>query len=66
MCGCIRCVGSVCRVKCGSVEFYDKQYDRTTAKNEKKLMRINRVFHTVSTTDDPIIRQVHILACDRL
>lgn len=50
------CVG--CRLKCGSMEYYDKQYDRVTTKNEKRMKRIDRVFHKVTTTDDPIIRQV--------
>jgi len=44
--------------KCGTLEYYDKKYDRVTCKNEKKLKRINRNFHTVTTTDDPIIRQL--------
>lgn len=44
--------------ECGSVEFYDKQYDRVTAKSERPLKRINRVFHTVTTTDDPVIRSL--------
>jgi len=44
--------------KCGSLNYYDKSYDRVTCKNEKKLMRVNRVFHKVTTTDDPIIRQL--------
>ncbi|XP_076039746.1 eukaryotic translation initiation factor 3 subunit d1 isoform X2 [Oratosquilla oratoria] len=43
---------------CGSLEYYDKAYDRVTVKNEKKLKRINRIFHKVTTTDDPIIRQL--------
>jgi len=46
------------RMKCGSLEFYDKQYDRVTTKNEKRLQRISRIFHKVTTTDDPVIRQV--------
>ena len=46
------------RLACGSVEYYDKAYDRVTCKNMKKLKRINRIFHKVTTTDDPIIRQV--------
>lgn len=46
------------RVTFGSMEYYDKTYDRVTTKNEKKLRRINRIFHKVTTTDDPIIRQV--------
>ncbi|XP_042864625.1 eukaryotic translation initiation factor 3 subunit D-like isoform X1 [Penaeus japonicus] len=43
---------------CGSLECYDKGYDRVTVKNEKKLTRINRIFHKVTTTDDPVIRQL--------
>ncbi|XP_053210988.1 eukaryotic translation initiation factor 3 subunit D-like [Panonychus citri] len=44
--------------KCGAMDFYDKLYDRVTCKNEKRLIRVNRVFHKVTTTDDPIIRQL--------
>ena len=47
------------RIKCGKMEYYDKSYDRVTTKNEKKLKRIDRIFHKVTTTDDPIIRQVN-------
>ncbi|KAG8185252.1 hypothetical protein JTE90_023868 [Oedothorax gibbosus] len=43
---------------CGAVEYYDKTYDRVTCKLEKQLQRINRIFHKVTTTDDPIIRQL--------
>lgn len=43
---------------CGSLEYYDKMYDRVNVKNEKPLQRIDRIFHTVTTTDDPIIRKV--------
>lgn len=43
---------------CGSLEYYDKPYDRVNVKNEKPLQRIDRVFHTVTTIDDPIIRQL--------
>lgn len=43
---------------CGKMEFYDKSYDRVTTKNERPLKRINRIFHKVTTTDDPIIRQL--------
>ncbi|GFS41868.1 eukaryotic translation initiation factor 3 subunit D [Nephila pilipes] len=43
---------------CGAVEYYDKTYDRVTCKLEKPLQRINRIFHKVTTTDDPIIRQL--------
>ncbi|XP_049273553.1 uncharacterized protein LOC119399267 [Rhipicephalus sanguineus] len=43
--------------RCGAVEFYDKAYNLVTCKNERPLQRINRIFHKVTTTDDPIIRQ---------
>jgi len=42
---------------CGAVEYYDKQYDRVTVKNQMPLKRINRIFHSVTTTDDPVIRK---------
>lgn len=42
--------------KCGILDYYDKSYDRVTCKNERKLARVDRVFHKVTTTDDPIIR----------
>lgn len=47
-------------VCCGSLEYYDKSYDRINVKNEKPLQRIERVFHTVSASDDPIMRKVII------
>lgn len=43
---------------CGSLEYYDKAYDRVNVKSEKPLQRIDRIFHTVTTTDDPIIRKL--------
>ncbi|KAL8228134.1 hypothetical protein R6Q57_015718 [Mikania cordata] len=44
---------------CGSLEFYDKTYDRTTPKNERRLERFkNRNFFKVTTTDDPVIRRL--------
>ena len=45
-------------LSCGSLEYYDKYYDRVSTKNEKKLQRVNRIFHKVTTTDDPVIRQL--------
>ncbi|XP_035795336.1 eukaryotic translation initiation factor 3 subunit D [Anopheles albimanus] len=43
---------------CGTLEYYDKSYDRVNVKNEKPLQSVDRIFHTVTTTDDPIIRQL--------
>jgi len=53
----------------GGLEYYDKSYDKTSTKNERKLRRIDRVFHTVTTTDDPVIRELsrthgHVYATD--
>jgi translation initiation factor 3 subunit D len=45
-------------LQAGSLEFYDKIYDRVNVKNEKPLQRIDRIFHTVTTTDDPVIRKL--------
>jgi len=45
-------------LQCGSLEFYDKIYDRVNVKNERPLQRIDRIFHTVTTTDDPVIRKL--------
>jgi len=42
----------------GSLEYYDKRYDRITTKSEKKLSIINRLIHKITTTKDPVIRQV--------
>jgi len=42
----------------GELEYYDRTYDRVTVKNERKLERINRVHHKVTTTDDPVIRKL--------
>jgi len=40
------------------LEYYEKSYDRVTTKNEVPLAGVNRIFHKVTTTDDPIIRKV--------
>ena len=31
---------------------------RVNVKNERPLQRIDRIFHTVTTTDDPVIRKL--------
>lgn len=46
-------------LQAGSVEFYDKVYDRITTKNKKPLQRIDRNFFRVTTSDDPIISRLH-------
>uniref|UniRef100_A0A673WLW1 Eukaryotic translation initiation factor 3, subunit D n=1 Tax=Salmo trutta TaxID=8032 RepID=A0A673WLW1_SALTR len=43
---------------CGALEYYDKAFDRVTTRNEKPLKSIKRIFHTVTTTDDPVIRKL--------
>ena len=45
-------------VTCGALDYFDRAFERVTTKNERRLQRINRIFHTVTTTDDPIIRRV--------
>lgn len=46
---------------CGSLEYYDRTYDRLNTKTSlttSRLKRINRVYHKVTTTDDPVIRSL--------
>ncbi|XP_047948221.1 eukaryotic translation initiation factor 3 subunit D-like [Salvia hispanica] len=44
---------------CGSLEFYDRSYDRITPKNSRPLERFkSRNFFKVTTTDDPVIRRL--------
>ncbi|PIK33134.1 putative eukaryotic translation initiation factor 3 subunit D [Apostichopus japonicus] len=38
-------------IKCGEMEFYNKSFDRINTKLEKRLARVNRLFHKVTTTD---------------
>lgn len=45
-------------ITCGTLEYYDKTYDRVNVKNEKPLQKVDRIFHTVTTTDDPVIRRL--------
>ena len=40
------------------MEYYDKSFDRITTRNEIPLDGNNRIFHKVTTTDDPVIRKV--------
>lgn len=42
----------------GTMEVYDKLYDRVTTRNERPLEQNNKIFHKVTTTDDPIIRKL--------
>lgn len=41
---------------CGVLEYYDKSYDRVTPKAPCPLRKTTRVFRSVTTSDDPIIR----------
>jgi hypothetical protein len=50
---------------CGSLEFYDKTFDKVSTKTERPLSKTDRVFNHVTTTDDPNIRAVCI-SCDVL
>ena len=41
---------------CGKLQYYEKSYDRVTPRTEKPLQRTRKVFKSVTTSDDPIIR----------
>jgi len=42
----------------GFSEYYNKAYDRVSTRGEKPLERTDRTFFNVSTSDDPVIRQL--------
>ena len=43
---------------CGQLQYYDKLFDRVTPKATRPLHRTQRVFRSVTTSDDPVIRWV--------
>jgi translation initiation factor 3 subunit D len=43
---------------CGALEYYNRAYDRLSSKTERALERLDRTIFKVSTTDDPIIRDL--------
>ena len=43
---------------CGKVQHYDEKYDSVTTRTEKKLDVTERNFYKITTTDDPVIRQL--------
>jgi len=45
-------------MSCGFLEYYNPESDKTLSKNEKPLQRTERTFFNVTTSDDPIIRQL--------
>lgn len=51
-------IRNISRSAWGALEYYDKRYDRITTKSEKKLTMVNRLIHKITTTKDPVIRQV--------
>uniref|UniRef100_A0A5S6QNB0 Eukaryotic translation initiation factor 3 subunit D n=1 Tax=Trichuris muris TaxID=70415 RepID=A0A5S6QNB0_TRIMR len=42
----------------GTLEYYDRSYDRLSSRNEILLQRVHRIFFTVTTTDDPVIEKL--------
>lgn len=48
----------------GSVDYYDKTYDRVSSKAEKALERTEKTFFNVTTSDDPVIRQLSQTTAD--
>ena len=41
---------------CGSLQYYDKAFDRITPKEPRPLQRTKRAFRSPSTSDDPVIQ----------
>ena len=49
------------RYECGTLEYYNRSFDKVTVKNPVGLQKFKRVFHKVTTTDDPYIEKVKLL-----
>jgi translation initiation factor 3 subunit D len=43
---------------CGTLEYYNKTFDLTSTKTDTLLERTERTYFNVTTSDDPIIRQL--------
>lgn len=43
---------------CGKLQYYDKSLDRVTPRLEKPLQRTKKTFRNVTTSDDPVIREL--------
>ncbi|KAI9204306.1 putative eukaryotic translation initiation factor 3 subunit 7 [Polychytrium aggregatum] len=42
----------------GALHYYDKSYDRVTVKADRKLHSIDRIYHNVTTSDDPVLQKI--------
>lgn len=51
-------IGLFYRYECGTLEYYNRVFDKVTVKNPVALQKFKRVFHKVTTTDDPYIEKV--------
>ena len=43
---------------CGTLNFYDKNFDRITPKNERPFQSVTTIHPRVTTSNDPIIQQL--------
>ena len=46
------------RLSAGVVQYYDRTFDKVTTSATKPLRQVPRLFHNVTTSDDPKIREV--------
>lgn len=43
---------------CGSLQAYDETYDKIGTRNAKTLKKMDKIFYSVTTTDDPIMEDL--------
>uniref|UniRef100_A0A5K3F7W3 Eukaryotic translation initiation factor 3 subunit D n=2 Tax=Mesocestoides corti TaxID=53468 RepID=A0A5K3F7W3_MESCO len=59
-------------LECGAVKYYDRTFDSINTRSERPLVRFNGVVHAVTTSEDPIIRNlahkpsVNVFCTDRI
>ena len=51
-----------CSETYGRVYPYEKSYDRITTRSEKPLQLLDRIKYNPTTSDDPVIQEVSVLA----
>ena len=51
-----------CSETYGRVYPYEKSYDRITTRTEKPLQLLDRIKYNPTTSDDPVIQEVSVLA----
>ena len=45
---------------CGALQAYDESFDKVTTRQPKSLKKMDKIFYSVTTTDDPVIEKLAV------